>query len=81
MTATLTIKPKRIGSIADVAHAPFGRVERDAIVAHDERLWYVLGFDAVDSQQQRAYLESVETHEVRTAALTELAEASAAVAA
>jgi hypothetical protein len=79
--ALLTIKPRRIGTIADVAHAPFGRVERDAIVEHDDRLWYVLGVDAGDTPRRRAYLARVETHEVRTAALAELAEASIAVAA
>jgi hypothetical protein len=81
MPALLTIKAKRLGSIADVAHAPYGRVERDEIVSVDARLWYVLGFDADDGPRRRAYLEDVETHDVRTAALTELAEAPQAAAA
>ncbi len=77
----LTLTPRRPGTVATVAEGASGRIAQGEIVSHAERLYFVLGFDAADVPEQRAYLEDVETHEVRTAAPTELAAcARAAVA-
>lgn len=77
----LTLTPTRPGTVATVAEGASGQIARGEIVSHEERLYFVLGFDGTDVPGQRAYLEDVETHDVRTAALTELAACSRAAVA
>jgi hypothetical protein len=80
MPPLATLTPKHHGTVTDLVRAPFGEIGTGEIVSHGGRLYFILGFDAAGAPVHRAYLEDVETHEVRSAALTELTASSRAAA-
>jgi hypothetical protein len=72
MPPLLTLTQSRPGTVATAARGPFGQLELGELVAHEDRIYFVLGFDPIGVPAQRVYLEDIESHLPRTAALTEL---------